>query len=300
MQNNTISGDTAVSPSPPKSERIVKRDHASTVNWSLITHGILLVLGTFWVIPFLWVLLSSFKSTSEILTESSWLPLHPTFINFGEVWKAADFPRLFGNSVWIVTVTLLAQYVTIVMAAFSFARREFPGKHLLFILCLVQLFLPGGVFIFPNYETIHDLGLMNTKWAIVLPSFASSFGIFYFRQAFKSVPRELEESAIMDGANTWQLLRHVMLPVSRSALAAFGIISIISHWNEFIWPLIVTNTPPSRPVTVGLALFAQTAESGAHWAELTAATLIVVLPLIVMFIVFQRKIVESFMFSGIK
>ena len=274
------------------------RMHSSILK--ITRHGMLIIFGALWVIPFIWVVLSSFKSINEILTSSNWIPSHPSFINFIEVWNSAQFPRLFGNSFWIVSVILVTQYITVILAAFVFARRQFPGKNLLFIICMVQLFLPGGVFIFPNYETIHDLGLMYTKWAIVLPSFASSFGIFFFRQAFKTIPKELDEAAVMDGANTWQLLRHVFIPLSRSALAAFGIISVISHWNDFIWPLIVTNTPQNRPVTVGLALFAQTAESGAQWSELTAATLIVVLPLIVMFILFQRKIVESFMFTGIK
>ncbi|MCZ8515456.1 carbohydrate ABC transporter permease [Paenibacillus filicis] len=266
----------------------------------LVRHGILIGFGGFWFIPFIWIVVSALKSTTELLTSSKWLPSQPTFLNFNEVWQSERFPMLFGNSLWIVSVVLVAQYSTVILAAFVFARRQIPGKNLLFILCMVQLFLPGGIFIFPNYQTIHDLGLMNSKWAIVLPSFASSFGIFYIRQAFKAIPKELEESAVMDGANTWELLGHVFIPLSRSALAAFGIISVIGHWNEFVWPLIVTNTPQNRPVTVGLALFAQTAESGAHWPELTAATLLVVLPLIVIFILFQRKIVESFMFTGIK
>ncbi|MCZ8511525.1 carbohydrate ABC transporter permease [Paenibacillus filicis] len=265
-----------------------------------LLNAILLILGGIWLVPFLWMVSAAFRSSSDLLNNPSWIPAHITLKGFQEVWTSAHFPTLYSNTLWIVTVVLIAQYFIAIMAAYVFARRRFPGSHFLFLICMIQLFIPGGILIVPNYETIFHLGLINTKWAIVLPSFASSFAIFYLRQAFKSIPVELEEAAVMDGAVTWHLLRHVFVPLSVPALTALGIVSVSSHWNDFLWPLLVTNSPSNRPVTVGLALFAQASESAAEWPLITAATLIVICPLMIVFIIFQRKIVESFLHTGIK
>lgn len=265
-----------------------------------LLNAILMIIGLIWIVPFIWMISAALQSSSDLIHNQSWIPKHITFKSFFEVWTSAHFPTLYANTLWIVTVVLLAQYFIAIMAAYVFARRRFPGHQFLFLICMIQLFIPGGILIVPNYETIFQLGLIDTKWAIVLPSFASSFAIFYLRQAFKSIPAELEEAAVMDGAGTWRLLRHVFIPLSVPALMAFGIVSVSAHWNDFLWPLLVTNTPENRPVTVGLAMFAQASESAAEWSLLTAATLIVICPLMIVYILFQRKIVESFLHAGIK
>lgn len=267
---------------------------------NLATSSLLLLLGAVWAIPFLWMTSAAFKSSVELIANTNWWPSRFTLDNFQEVWGAANFPILYGNTLWIVFVILIAQIIIAVLAAYAFARREFPGANLLFILCMIQLFVPVEILLLPNYEIMHQLGLIDSKWAIVLPYFASSFGIFYLRQAFKSVPKELEEAAIIDGANTWHILRHVYLPLTKPAIAALSITSVSFHWNDFLYPLIVTNSPSNRPITVGLAMFAQSSEAGAQWSALTAATLIVIGPLILIFIVFQRRIIESFMSTGLK
>ncbi|HQQ56092.1 MAG TPA: carbohydrate ABC transporter permease, partial [Mesotoga sp.] len=154
--------------------------------------------------------------------------------------------------------------------------------------------------ILPNYLTISQMGLIDTRLGVMLPYFASAMGTFLMRQAFKSVPESLEDAGKLDGCNTFQLIWHVFLPIVRPSLIAFSIISVTYHWNEFLWPLLVTETSRSRTLTVGLTIFAQQAEGGAEWSLLMAATLIVIGPLLIAFTIFQKLFVQSFANSGMK
>jgi sn-glycerol 3-phosphate transport system permease protein len=171
---------------------------------------------------------------------------------------------------------------------------------LLFLLFLAQLMITPQSTILPNYITVSSLRLLDTRLAVMIPYFASAFGTFLMRQAFLTIPADLEDAASIDGCNILQYLWHVALPIVRPALIAFSIISVTFHWNEFFWPLIVTETARARPLTVGLTIFAQQSEGGAEWHLLMAATMMVVAPLLLGFIVFQRQFVQSFMRSGLK
>ena len=152
----------------------------------------------------------------------------------------------------------------------------------------------------PNFATIRTLGLFDTRMAIAIPYFGSAFGTFLLRQAFLGVPRDLVDAGVIDGCSWWQLLWHVYLPPSTPVLIAFGLSSVAWHWNEFLWPLIVTNSDKSRPLTAGLVRFTQLGEIGAQWSLLTAATLMVAAPLFIAFLLFQRRFIQSFLHSGIK
>jgi len=195
---------------------------------------------------------------------------------------------------------LAVQLVTMTMAAYAFARLQFPGRNVLFLLFLAQLMITPQSTILPNYITVSSLRLLDTRLAVMIPYFASAFGTFLMRQAFLTIPADLEDAANIDGCNILQYLWHVALPIVRPALVAFSIISVTFHWNEFFWPLIVTETARSRPLTVGLTIFAQQSEGGAEWHLLMAATMMVVAPLLLGFILFQRQFVQSFMRSGLK
>jgi sn-glycerol 3-phosphate transport system permease protein len=186
------------------------------------------------------------------------------------------------------------------MATFAFARIDFPGRKFFFILFLTQSMITPQSTIFPNYLTISNLGLLDTKIGGMLPYFASAMGTFMLRQAFREIPISLEDAAKLDGCNVFQMVRHVFIPVARPTLIAFSVISVTYHWNEFLWPLLVTETSRSRTVTVGLTIFAQQAEGGAEWGLLMAATLIVILLLLVTFAIFQKFFVQSFANSGLK
>ncbi|MHB8732977.1 MAG: carbohydrate ABC transporter permease [bacterium] len=258
-------------------------------------------LAFIWVFPLLWAVTTSFRPPGSLGGQiaSLWVH-HPSLANFQEAWSEAPFVRLYYNTAVVVFGILGAQLVTITLAAYAFARMEFPGREWLFRLFLLQLMVAPSSLILPNFVTIKTLGLLNTRLAIMIPYFASAFGTFLLRQTFRGVPRDLEDAAAIDGCSTFQTLWNVFLPLARPTLVAFSIVSIVYHYNEFLWPLIVTDTDRARTVTVGLASFTQSAESAAQWNLIAAGTVIVILPLLVLFIVFQRRFVESFMYSGLK
>jgi sn-glycerol 3-phosphate transport system permease protein len=265
--------------------------------WALAVGALAFV----WVFPLLWAVATSFRPPGSLGGQiaSLWVH-HPSLANFREAWSEAPFVRLYYNTAVVVFGILAAQLVTITLAAYAFARMEFPGREWLFRLFLLQLMVAPSSLILPNFVTIKTLGLLDTRLAIMIPYFASAFGTFLLRQAFRGVPRDLEDAAAIDGCTTFQTLWNVFLPLARPTLIAFSIVSVVYHYNEFLWPLIITDTDRARTVTVGLASFTQSAESAAQWNLIAAGTVIVILPLLVLFIVFQRRFVESFMYSGLK
>ena len=219
--------------------------------------------------------------------------------NYAEVFDRAPFGRFLVNTVIVVSGILAVQLVTVTLAAYVFARRKFRGADVLFLVFLIQMMIPIHATFLPNFLTMRHLDLLNTRVAMMLPFFASGYGTFLLRQAFKQAPRDLEDSAVIDGCGGLRFLWHVLIPLARPTLIAFGLISLVSHWNDYLWPLIVTDTPDVRTLTIGLGMFVQQ-ESGADWTLLMAATAFVTAPLVVIFLAFQRKFIESFMFSGLK
>jgi sn-glycerol 3-phosphate transport system permease protein len=255
-----------------------------------------------WATPFFWMLVAAFRPETYGAGDlaSLWPDYRPTLANFQLAWESADFLLYYVNTIIVVSGILGVQLVTISLAGYAFARLEFRGKETLFYLFLLQLMLVPPILIVPNLTTIVRLGLFDTLAGVMAPYMASAFGTFLMRQAFKTIPREFEDAALMDGCSWWQLLWHVLLPLARPALTAFAIVSVVTHWNEFLWPLIVTNAPSRRTLTVGLASFTQGSEGAQEWGLIAAGTLLVCLPLLAAFIAFQRQFVSSFMFSGIK
>ena len=254
-------------------------------------------LGLLWVLPLVYAFWAAFHpgefSTRFVLTA----PL--TLDNFAKAWAAAPFARYFVNTVLLVTMILAVQLVLVTLAAYSFARFEFPGRNVLFALVLVQLMIMPDVLIVENYRTMSALGIKDTILAIGLPYMASAFGIFLLRQTFKTVPRELDEAARVEGCTPIGVLWKVYVPLARPVYLAYALVSVSYHWNNFLWPLIITNSVESRPLTVGLQVFAST-DQGIDWSIITAATLLTSGPLLIAFLLFQRQFVQSFMRAGIK
>lgn len=254
-------------------------------------------LGLLWLAPLAYAVWAGFHDRRYAVTFDLTAPW--TLENFVTVWNAAPFGRYYINTILLVTGILLGQIVLGTLAAFAFARYEFRGREIVFGLLLVQLMIMPEVLISENYNTIAQLGLVDTRTAIGLPYIASAFGIFLLRQQFKGVPKELDEAAEIEGCTRLQLLWRVYLPLAKPTLVAYGLVSVSHHWNNFLWPLVVTNSVDSRPLTVGLSVFNGT-ESGVNWTLLSAATLLVVAPLLVAFLLFQRQFVQSFMRAGIR
>ncbi len=268
------------------------------VGLGAIAAGVALV----WSTPFLWMLVASFRADAYgALDLASLVPgWPPSLENFRAAWDSGDFPIYYANTLIVVAGTLSVQLVTISLAGYAFARLEFPGREVLFYLFLLQLMIVPPVLIVPNLRTVIALGINDSLLGVMAPYFASAFGTFLMRQTFKSLPRDFEDAAVIDGASFIQMLRYVLLPLAKPALAAFAIVSVVAHWNEFLWPLIVINSPGNRTLTLGLSSVVGGAEGAADWGLIAAATLVVSAPLLVAFVLFERRIVNSFVFSGIK
>ncbi len=266
----------------------------------LATHLTLCLFSLVTVTPYLWLLSTSLKLRTEVFTPTpQWIPWPINFGNYAEVFDRAPFGMFLVNTIIVVTGILAVQLVTITLAAYVFARRKFRGADILFLLFLIQMMIPIHATFLPNFLTLRNLDLLNTRVAMMLPFFASGYGTFLLRQAFKQIPRDLEDAAVIDGCGGLRFLWHILVPLAKPTLVAFALISLVSHWNDYLWPLIVTDTPDVRTLTIGLGMFVQQ-ESGADWTLLMAATAFVTAPLMGIFLVFQRKFIESFMFSGLK
>ncbi|CAG7617340.1 carbohydrate ABC transporter permease [Paenibacillus allorhizosphaerae] len=263
-----------------------------------LKNGLMYLLAAIWIIPLAWTVLTSFRPR-DLIVASGWT-LQFTFDNYIRAWDAAPFGQYYVNTIEIVIGILAVQLVTVILAAYAFARLRFWGKDVLLMLVMMQIMVPPDILIVQNYQVLKSLHLIDTKLGIMIPYFASAFGTFLLRQTFKSVPYELEEAARMDGCNVLQIIMKVYAPLAIPSIISFGIVSISHHWNAFLWPLIVTNSPENRPLTVGLAIFAHASETGAQFAEVTAATLIIAIPLLVGFFTFQKGFINSFMHSGVK
>lgn len=258
-------------------------------------------LALLWMSPFLWMLATSFSATTFGEDMASLLPRMPlTLDNFRDAWASADWLSLYANTLIFTFGTFFVQLLTITTAGYVFACHEFRGKKTLFLMFLVQLMIMPVVMMVPNMLTLKTFGLLNTLTGVMMPYFTSAFGVFLMRQAFLAIPKELEEAALMEGCRWWQVLFRVLLPMSWPSVLAFATVSITYHWNEYMWPLMMLNDPDKQVLTVGLVSFAMGAESGGQWGIIGAGTLMVCLPLMLAFILFQKQFLRSFGFSGIK
>ena len=231
---------------------------------------------------------------------SIWPDFAPTLENFALAWESADFVLYYINTILLVGGILIVQLVTIMLAGYAFARLEFPFKGVIFYAFLLQLMLVPPILIVPNLSILVAVGLNDNLVGVMAPYFASAFGVFLMRQSFKSIPKDYEDAAIIDGCAWYQLIWHVLLPLSRPTLIAFSIVSVVFHWNEFLWPLMVISSPEKQVLTVGLASFTLGAEGASEWGLIAAGTVLVALPLLITFVCFQRQFVNSFVSSGIK
>ncbi|MEQ9331348.1 carbohydrate ABC transporter permease [Thalassobaculum sp.] len=255
-----------------------------------------------WSTPLLWMAIASFRPQNfgGLDMASLWPDFAPTLANFVEALDSADFPLLYLNTALVCLGTLAVQLATVTLAGYAFARLRFPGKELVFYGFLLQLMLVPPILIVPNLITITRLGLYDSLLGVMAPYFASAFGVFLMRQTFRTIPKDFEEAAIVDGATWWQLVWRVLVPLARPGMIAFGIVSVVSHWNEFLWPLMVIASPDNQTLTIGLASFTMGAESASQWGVIAAGTFLVAAPLLAAFALFQRQFVNSFLFSGVK
>lgn len=255
-------------------------------------------LGVVWFIPLFWMVCTGFVESS---TDMSLFPTTPfTLEHIKYVWDSVPFDQYYINTIVLVISIFSVQFLFITMAAYALATIPFKGEKLVFLIIFMQIIIPNDVLILPNYLTVSDLGLTDTKLGIMVPFFGSATGIFLLRQHFKSIPLELRDAARMDGCNTMQIIWRIYMPNARSAYLSFGLVSVSYHWNNYLWPMLVAKSVENRPLTVGLAIFAKSKEALMQWSNVCAAAFIVVAPLVILFIIFQKQFINSFANSGIK
>jgi len=255
-----------------------------------------------WAIPFAWMAVASLRPDDAGAADlASLFPSGPFSLgNFADAWTSGQFPLWYLNTMLLCGGILGVQCITVSLAGYAFARLRFRYRETLFHLFLLQLMLVPPILIVPNMTTLIELHLYDTLPGVMAPYFASAFGVFLMRQTFRTIPRDYEEAALVDGASLLTIIFRVLLPLARPGLVAFAIVSVTAHWNEFLWPLMATSSPSTQVLTVGLASFTSGAEAGSEWGIVAAGTFFVAAPLLVIFLIFQRQFVSSFTFSGIK
>lgn len=269
---------------------------------TVIAYGILSLFVCVILFPLVWIILTSLKTQADIIARP--LGIFPSSLNivqnFEEIFRRAPWLTYFRNSVVIVVTLLMVQFLVSILAAYAFAYFKFPGKNLFFVLVLTRLMISPDSVVLPNYITILNLGLMDTLVAVFLPFVGSAIAILIIRSAFLQIPVELRESAIVDGCGDIGFITKIGLPLLKPALITFGIISSVYQWNAFFWPMLVTESIGTRTLPVGLAQFGIRAESGAEWALTMTATILVIGPIVLAFLVFQRQFLNSFVRSGLR
>ena len=261
---------------------------------------LVLVVGAAWALfPFLWMVLTSLKGYIEAAAAQDLLPMHWLFSNYVTAWsQVALFPRYFANSIFIGTATVVGVWITSALAAYAFARMEFPGKSTLFILFLATMMVPFEVTLVPNFILMREFGWINTYAALIIPWTGSAFSIFLLRQFFQSIPQELYDAAVLDGAGHFRFLVAIVLPLSQPAFMTTGLLAFLGSWNALMWPILVTNSPEMRPIQVGIASFIT--DAGTQAQLLLAAVTISVVPVILIYLVLQRWFIEGIAAVGIR
>jgi multiple sugar transport system permease protein len=265
----------------------------------LCLHIGLLAVGTLFVLPFVWGFATSLKPMSDLFQlVPSFIPSEYRWQNYADVVNSVPFFRFYLNSTIVTVGRVIPQIFICSLAAFAFARLRFPGRDALFIVLLASLMVPAQITIIPNFVIVRQFGWLDTYWGIIVPTLFSVFGTFLLRQFFMSIPNELQEAAIIEGANPLQIYWHIFLPLARPALAAFALIQILWSWNDFLWPLIVTSSTEMQVLPVGIALFQ--GQFTTNTAILMAAAMLATVPMIIVFLLAQRQLIEGIAMSGIK
>lgn len=266
--------------------------------WSRALAGVIAALV--FVIPFYWMLSTSLKApgTTTVFPPQI-IPYPITFESFEKAFDSIPLFRFFLNSIIVTGSVLLLQLPLVTMAAYAFAHFDFRFKAPLFTLCLMSMMIPGQVTFLPNFLLMNRLGWFDTYLALIIPFASSAYGIFLLRQAFKQVHKDLINAAELDGANQFQVLWHVLLPIVKPTLTTVALFALVSHWNSYFWPLVATNSDAVRTLPVGVAML-RDGENRQAWSVLMAGNMVVVTPILIAFLTFQKNLVRSFVQGGLK
>lgn len=266
-------------------------------NKKILIH-IALILGTlFMVIPFVWMVLTSFKTLPEsIQAPPKIMPKSFNLKSYSDVLTLLPFLTFYLNTVIVIAVRVVVSTFFAAMAAYAFARIKFPGRDILFMFVLIQMMVPVQLFIIPQYLLVQKLGLLNSIPALILPGIVTAFGTFLLRQFFMGLPDEVEEAAVIDGANRWQIFIKVMLPLAKPGMISLSIFTALFAWKDLMWPLIVNADIEKMPLSAGLASLV--GQFATNYPVLMAGSVLAIIPMIIVFVIFQKQFVGGIALSG--
>ncbi|MEO7837868.1 MAG: carbohydrate ABC transporter permease [Anaerolineales bacterium] len=258
------------------------------------------LFALFFLLPMLWMIVTAFKPFEEWLSPN-WIPVNPTLENFTSIFNDKSLPILnwFFNSLLIASLFTVAILIIDSLAGYAYARLEFPGKNLLFGLMLATLVMPGIMFLIPNYLTVANLKWIGTIQGVIAPGLSGVFGVFFMRQFFQSLPKELEEAAYIDGASVWHTFVSVILPLSKGPIITLGIITFLTSWNEFLWSLLILGGKRTA-LTLPVGLATLQGQYTFDYGKLMAGALVLTIPVLIIYAFFQRYIIRSISMTGIK
>ncbi len=284
---------TILSPKKSSDSRLSRND--------LLLHILLISLGLLVASPIFLAIFASFKLPTDVVNYPPTLfPETWTVENYITAWTSTPLWRFFGNSIVQTGIIVICQLFFSILAAYAFAVLEFPGRDLLFYLILGSLMVPFQLTFIPNFVMVSKWGWANTYAGLAVPFLASAFGVFLLRQFFLTVPKDLHDSAKIDGASNWRYLWQILVPLSKGAISAFGIFAFLSAWSQYLWPLIITNEENMRTIQIGIRFFLFDQERGADWGAVMAASVIAFLPTLILFLVAQRQLVKGIAMTGLK
>ncbi len=260
----------------------------------------LVVIAAIEVFPYFWMVTGSFKTLKEIIAfPPTLLPKVFQFQNYAEAWGSGPFPRYILNSLIVTTSILCIQIFLCCLAAYAFAKLNFPGKGFFFIVILSCMMVPEQIRFVPLYIFFSKVSMIDTYLALILPFTVSSLGIFLIRQAFMSIHNDYIDAAKLDGANTFSIIFRLLVPMSKGTIIAFSLFSIIYHWNNYFWPLVMSSSDTVRTLPVGIAMLREQG-TGARWHIIMAGNMFSVIPIFLVFFFAQKTIMKSFAMTGIK
>lgn len=264
---------------------------------NIMIHCVLILGAIIMILPFVWMLLTSLKSISEsVQIPPKVFPSEIKWENYLNVMNLLPFTNYYINTILMIIGRIIGSVLFSAMAAYACARLNFPGKNIFFGLVLVQMMVPGQIFIIPQYLLVQKLGLLNSVPALILPGIVSAFGTFLLRQFFMALPKDLEEAARLDGCNIWQTFYKIMLPLSKSGLVALGIFTALFAFKDLMWPLIVNMSPEKMTLSAGIASLQ--GQFATNYPELMAGSLLAIWPMLIIFIIFQKRFIEGIATSG--
>jgi len=290
-----------------------RRQRLRDAGWKAVIYALLVAGSVLFVAPFVWMVTASLQDVGDMFRwPPSWIPRNPSFDNYVEFFKQERIGRYFVNSAFVALSVTLLQLFFSSLAAYTFAKRRFPGRDMLFLVTLATLMIPGQVTLIPNYIILKHIpffggndylgnggsGWLDSYWGLILPQGASAFAIFLLRQYMKTIPDDLLDAARVDGGSEFRIYAQIVMPLCRPALAALAIFTFSYQWDDFFWPLVIVSSEELRTLPLGLALFV--VRNRTVWDLLMAGSVIATLPVLIVFLVFQRHFIRGIAVTGMK